>query len=456
MKQRHNLLWFIIALTIVCAVIDLPKNFKIKFQIGQFKVDQSFNRPEFDFNILGTRVKKNLDLKYGLDLAGGSHLVLQANMKDIAKNDRDRAIESAKNIIERRVNFFGISEPNIQTSKMANDYRLIVELPGVTNINEAIDLIGRTAQLNFREESTGSAKIATPSALNYFGFTKSTKLTGKDLKRAEVSFDQNTGKPDVSLEFNNEGAKLFEEITRRNVGRQVAIFLDEMIISAPKVNEAIAGGKARISGDFSLEQAKNLVIQLNAGALPVPVRVIEQKTVGATLGKESVDKSVKAGLIGLIMVVFFMAALYGKLGIIADIALVIYGLLTLAIYKIIPVTLTLPGIAGFILSVGMAVDSNILIFERFKEEIRSGKPWQIAIELAFGRAWESIKDANVCTIITALVLINPMNFSFLNSSGMVRGFALTLLIGVACSLFTGIVVSRTLIRTLFRFTRVSR
>lgn len=450
MKQRKNLFWFIIALTIVCLVIDLPKVFKIKFQIGKFKIDQNFNRPEFDFKIGNLRFKKDLDLKYGLDLAGGSHLILQADMKKIAPEDKDKALEAAKEVIERRINFFGVTEPNIQTSKLGKDYRIIVELPGIQNINEAIDLIGQTAQLNFREEGTGSAKVATPSAFNYFGFINQTNLTGKHLKKAEVSFDPNTGKPEVSLEFNSEGAKLFEEITRRNVGKQVAIFLDNLIISAPKVNETISGGKARITGEFSLNEAKKLAIQLNAGALPVPVKVIEQKTVGATLGKESLEKSFRAGIIGLLAILFFMWVIYGRLGLIANLALIIYGLLTLAIYKLIPVTLTLPGVAGFILTVGMAVDANILIFERFKEEIRRGKPWQTAIELAFGRAWDSIKDANVCTIITALVLLNPTNFSFLNSAGMVKGFALTLLIGVICSLFTGIVVSRNLIRTFYR------
>lgn len=450
MKQQKNLFWFIVALTVVCTVINLPKVFKIKFQIGKLKVDQAFNRPEFDFKIGNLRFKRDLDLKYGLDLAGGTHLVFQAETKQIPPEDRNKAIESAKNIIERRINFFGISEPNIQTAKSGDDYRVIVELPGIQNINEAIDLIGQTAQLNFREEGTGSAKVATPSAFNYFGFITPTKLTGKHLKRAEVSFDQSTGKPEVSLEFNDEGAKLFEEITRRNVGKQVAIFLDEIIVSAPKVNEVIAGGKARITGDFSLNEAKKLAIQLNAGALPVPIKVIEQKTIGPTLGKESLEKSIRAGFIGSLMILLFMWGLYGRLGIIANIALIIYGLLTLAIYRLTPITLTLPGIAGFILSVGMAVDANILIFERFKEEIRSQKPWKVAIELAFGRAWDSIKDANICTIITALVLLNPMNFSFLNTSGMVRGFALTLLIGVFCSLFTGIVVSRTLIRTFYR------
>lgn len=277
-----------------------------------------------------------------------------------------------------------------------------------------------------------------------------TDLTGKDLKKSQVDFDNQTGQPVVSLEFSGEGAKKFAEITKRNVGRMVAIYLDGIPISAPRVEEPILEGKAIIRGNFDLNQAKNLSIQLNAGALPVPVKIIEQKNIGATLGQESVQESLRAGLVGLILVAFFMASYYGKLGILANIALIIYGLITLALYKLIPVTLTLPGLAGFLLTIGMAVDSNILIFERMKEEIRSGKPLKMAMELGFGRAWDSIRDANVCTLITGFILFNPLNWSFLNVSGMVRGFAFTLIIGTILSLFTGIVVSRTLIRIFYK------
>jgi protein-export membrane protein SecD len=215
---------------------------------------------------------------------------------------------------------------------------------------------------------------------------------------------------------------------------------------APNIQDAIVTGQATITGGFTCEEAQNLKIQLNAGALPVPIKVLEQRNVNATLGKESVEQSMFAGVVGLLLVMLFMVLYYGAKGFIASIALTIYAILTVAIYKVIGVTLTLPGIAGLLLTIGMAVDSNILIFERMKEELRMGKPFNIALELGFGRAWDSIKDANLATIITALILINPMEFSFLNSGGMVRGFGITLLIGVLLSLFTGVLVTRTLMR----------
>jgi preprotein translocase subunit SecD len=320
----------------------------------------------------------------------------------------------------------------------------VVELPGVADVNQAVSLIGQTAQLDFRELSPEATQAA------FLSDYQRTDLTGKDLKKAQVQFDPNTGEPAVGLEFNDEGAKKFTDITSRNVGRPVAIFLDEFPITQPIVKEQITSGQAVISGEFTTDEAKQLATQLNAGALPVPIKIVEQRNIGATLGTESVRRSVQAGAIGLLMVAGFMAAYYGYLGFLAVMGLVIYGLVTLALYKLIPVTLTLPGVAGFILSVGMAVDSNILVFERMKEEIRAGKPRQRAMELGFGRAWDSIRDANVCTLITCFILFNPFEWSFLNTSGMVRGFALTLGLGVLLSLFTGIVVTRTLLRTFSR------
>ncbi len=440
MNKKRILLWFIIFLTVFCLVIDFPKDFPLKFSIGKFSVDTKISHPRIDLNFGRIKFKRDLEIKKGLDLEGGAHLVFQADMKDIPFENRNSAIEAAKKNIERRINFFGISEPVVQTAKSGEDYRLIVELPGIEDINRAIDLIGSTAQLEFWEQVE-----ASPSA----GF-KPTDLTGKDLKISQVRFDPNTGQPVVSLNFSSEGGKKFAEITSRNVGRIVAIYLDKKIISTPVVEEPITSGEAIIKGNFTLQEAKDLSIKLNAGALPVPIKIIEQRNIGATLGRESVQKSLKAGMIGLLMVALFMGAYYGKLGLLADLALVLYGLITLAIYKFIPVTLTLPGIAGFILSIGMAVDSNILIFERMKEEQRSGKPWQIAMELGFGRAWDSIRDANICTLITCFILFNPFNWGFLNVSGMVRGFALTLGLGIFISLFTGIVVTRTLLRVFYK------
>ena len=230
----------------------------------------------------------------------------------------------------------------------------------------------------------------------------------------------------------------------------MAIYLDNQIVIAPVVQSAILDGRAIISGQFSVDDAKILVTQLNAGALPVPVKVLEQRTVGPTLGQESVDKSVFAGFVGLSLVVAFMIFYYGRLGVIASVALVIYGLVTLAIYKFVPVVLTLPGLAGFILSIGMAVDANILIFERIKEELRLDKPLSIALENGFGRSWDSIRDANLATIITAFILFNPFEWGFLPTSGPVRGFALTLALGIFISLFTGVVITRNLIRVFYK------
>ncbi|KPJ70509.1 hypothetical protein AMJ51_01690 [Microgenomates bacterium DG_75] len=399
------------------------------------------SRPKVNFQVGNFRVFRDLEIKQGIDLAGGSHLVFQAEMGEIGAEDRDSALEAAKENIERRINLFGLAESLVQTSKLGENYRLIVELPGVTDVNQAVDLIGQTAQLDFRELSQEATEAATLA--DY----QKTDLTGKNLNKAQAQFDPNTGEPIVGLEFNDEGAKEFGEITGRNVGKPVAIFLDELPITIPLVNEEITSGKAVITGEFTVDEAKLLATQLNAGALPVPIKVVEQRNIGATLGAESVRKSVQAGLIGLVMVILFMAAYYGRLGILADVGLIIYGLITLMLYKLIPVTLTLPGIAGFILSVGMAVDANILIFERMKEEVRAGRSRPIAMELGFGRAWDSIRDANVATLITCFILFNPFDWSFLNTSGMVRGFALTLGLGVLLSLFTGIIVTRTILRT---------
>jgi preprotein translocase subunit SecD len=437
-KERTRILfWLIVFISLLTLVIDLPKNLPLKFSWRNFSLDTQISRPDFDFSFGNFKLEKELELKQGLDLAGGTHLVFKAKMEGVSEEDRSAALDAARNNIERRVNFFGVSEPLVQTSKVGEEYRLLVELPGVTEIDQAIDLIGQTAQLDFREqESTDSAVFIT------------TGLTGKDLKRSQIQFDPNTGQPTVGLEFNAEGADLFGQITTRNVGMIVGIFLDEQPISLPRVDEPITSGKAVIRGDFTLEEAKKLSIQLNAGALPVPIEVIEQRNIGATLGQESVARSVRAGLVGLLVVIGFMMAIYGRLGFLADLGLIIYGLITLALYKLIPVTLTLPGMAGFILSVGMAVDANILIFE-IKEEVRWGKKPREAMELGFGRAWDSIRDANICTLITCFILFNPFNWSFLNVSGMVRGFALTLGLGIFISLFTGIVVTRTLLRTFF-------
>jgi preprotein translocase subunit SecD len=441
----------ILILTFLAVIISFPKNVHVKFAIGKLKVDQTFSSPELNFTFLGQNFKRDLEIKKGLDLAGGSQLVFEADMKNVAAADRQNALDSTRNVIERRVNLFGSTEPNIQTSKLKDKFRVIVELPGITKTEDAVALIGKTAVLNFRLEiASPSAELQkSPAYMQYGPFQIQTKLTGKDLKRASVTFNPNTGAPEVSLEFDQTGTQLFADITKNNVGKRLAIFLDDQIVSAPNINQPILGGSAVISGSFTLDQAKLLVTQLNAGALPLPIKLVQQQTISPTLGEDSITKSVRGGLIGLSCVMVFMIVLYGRLGLIADLSLIIYGLLSLTTIKLIPITMTLPGIAGFILSVGMAVDSNILIFERYKEEVKKNQNKVYAMEAAFGRAWDSIRDANVTTLLVCFILFNPFNWSFLNISGMIRGFALNLGIGVLTSLFTGIVVTRTFIRLFY-------
>ncbi len=450
-KTPRRVFIFLILLTCMLVAVDIPENFRLKFQVGPWSVDRVINPVSIHINVLGLRIDKDFRTHLGLDLSGGTHLVLEADMSQVKAEDRSEALESAKQVIERRVNLFGVSEPLVQSSQTQDAYRVIVELPGVTDVDEAVSLIGQTAQLEFREfiqelpESTAGA-IFIPTMTT----TKSTGLTGKDLKRAAVAFSTQTGEPEVSIEFNSEGSKKFADITRRLVGKPLAIFLDEFPVTWPTVQTEIADGIASITGSFDRDTARTLALQLNAGALPVPVSIVEKRIVGATLGAQSVERSIQAGMVGLAVVAIFMVAKYGWLGLMADLALILYGLLNLALYRFIPITLTLPGIAGFLLSIGMAVDANILIFERFREEKRRGLPWKIAMELGFGKAWESIKDANVATLLTCTILFNPGNWAFLPSSGLVRGFAVTLFLGVITSLFTGIVVTRTLIRVLYR------
>jgi preprotein translocase subunit SecD len=478
MSPRLTLITIFI-ITLLGLLISIPEKTRLNFH--QLNIDASIDKTKFPvpFNFL------NLPLKTGLDIQGGSHLIFQANMSQIPQSDRLAALQATQNTIERRINLLGINETNVQTSQVHDQYRLIVELPGISDVVQAVNLIGQTAQLEFRKPgslplSEGEPEGVTDGTVPTISETDGTLdklslsnlpaqtdfdqkietnnlkldfvptgLTGADLTKAQVNYDSNTGKPVVSITFNAEGTQKFSQLTRELIGQPLAIFLDNQLISAPIVNEPIAGGQAIISGNFTTEEAKQLTIQLNSGALPVPVSLISQSTVGPTLGQDTIRQSTKAGLIGLIMVIAFMFAYYGWLGFISGIGLFIYAVLTLALYKILGVTLTLPGISGFILSVGMAVDSNILIFERFKEEIRQQRPKQIAMELAFGKAWDSIRDANICTLIATFILFNPFNWSFLAVSGLIRGFALTLALGIAISLFTGIIVTRNLIRVFY-------
>ncbi len=445
MKKFYPLI-FILILTAVAILVDMPDGFPVKLNLGLLKIDRITKSPHLLLPALG--VDRQIKTNLGLDLLGGTQLTLEVDMKNIPPEQRLTALESAKEIIERRVNFFGVAEPTVQTAQFDQSYRILVELPGIQDISQALQTIGATAQLEFREfidlESTEAAYF--PTLEN----TKETGLTGSDLKKAELAFDPTTGEPVVAFEMTEAGRNKFAEITTRLVGKPLPIFLDELPLSAPIVRTPITEGKGSITGGFTREGARQLALQLSAGALPAPINIIEQKNIGATLGSASVQKSLTAGMVGLVLVGLFMVVYYGWLGLIANAALVIYGLLTYALFRLIPVTLTLPGIAGFILSIGMAVDANILIFERMKEELRDGKSWQIAMELGFGRAWDSIRDANFTTLITGFILYNPLNWNFLPTSGMVRGFALTLAIGVLTSLFTGIVVTRNFMRVFYK------
>ena len=443
MERSRRLFLFIVFITILSLFIALPRQLKISTRI--FGKEINIDRVLPGLKFFG--FERDLELKQGLDIKGGTQVVLEADMSQIEPEDRSTALESARNIISRRVDLYGVAEAGIKTSVNQDQYRLLVELPGVDQPQEALDLIGQTARLEFAvpildPEATSSAEAQV------IGFS-ATDLTGADLRLSQVTFETQDRQPAVSIKFKDEGKDKFAQLTREYLNYPLAITLDGDIVTAPTVQSEILNGEAIITGNFSLEEAQHLAIQLNAGALPVPIKVLSQKNVPATLGQQAVTQSLTAGGIGLSLVILFMSIYYGWLGIIASFGLVLYGLYTVALYKLIPVTLTIPGIAGFLLSVGMAVDSNILIFERYKEEIRAGRDWKVALELGFGRAWDSIKDANIATLITGTILFNPLDFNFLNTSGSVRGFALTLILGIFISLFTGIVVTRTFLRLFY-------
>ena len=435
----------IIAIFLLILWIDLPRAIPIKFTLFEKKFDLSIRQLVISATIGDAPFRTDFETKLGLDLRGGSHLVFEAVTKNVASSDLQDALESSRDVIERRVNLFGGSETVVRTIKKGENYRITADLPGVVDVAQAVALIGQTAQLRFREKGEEIGIKEATSTPVFAQLTKDTGLSGKHIKKASVTFDQQTGAPQVALNFTDEGGKIFAEVTKRNVGQPVGIFLDQFIISAPVVEREITGGQAVISGQFRVEDAKQMAIAINSGALPLPIKLVEQRNVGPSLGAVEVKRSVTAGLIGLTMVMIFMIAYYGRLGVAACIALLLYGLITFAIFRAIPIVLTLPGIAGFLLSIGMAVDANILIFERIKDERRAGKAFETAVRLGFGRALDAIKDANITTLLVAFILFNPLNWEFLPQFGLVRGFALTLGIGVLTSLFTGIFLTRRLI-----------
>lgn len=484
----------------------------------------------------------------GLDLQGGTHLVYQADVSALDGNEQRDGVEALRDVIERRVNAYGVSEPIVQTNYAGDNYRIIVELAGITDVNEAINIIDRTPLLEFKTEGSAPppaddqvadeedsiklkaeevlqralngedfAQLASEysedpgSAINggslgyvtkglfvpefdqaifedlkpgeispelvesQFGYHiikkiderlndngeievdsahilfqkpnadlanivwEDTGLTGRDVSKSQLNFQQATQEPIVLLNFNDAGKELFAKLTTENVGKPIAIFLDGELISSPVVQEAIKDGTAQISGNFTITEAKELVKNLNLGALPVPIELISQQTVGASLGAESVAKSLLAGIVGLIAAALFMLIYYRLPGLLSVFALAIYALLSLAIFEMIPVTLTLAGVAGFILSIGMAVDANVLIFERTKEELKDGHSLTSSVENGFARAWPSIRDSNISSIITCVIL------AWFGTS-IVKGFAITLAIGIIISMFSAITVTRTFLR----------
>ncbi len=452
MRKDYFKLGAILGLLILATLIALPS---VPVKIPQLKVDTTVGG--YFIRLFEGRVTIDLrDIKRGLDLQGGVKLVMRADMSKLTDANKDKALESAREIISRRVDYLGVAEPHINTVKVGSDYRIEVEIPGVEDVKTAVDAIGQTAQLKFKTLPK-ELEWSDAKRLEYYQKPElwvDSGITGADLQGAEVVFSQGTAlkdktTPQIELKFTTEGRKKFSDLAKANVERPVGLFLDEnqFPLSTPVISKDLANGLTGdpvINGSFDMKSARALSLQIRAGALPVPIEVLEQKNIDATLGAQSVQKSLKAGAIGLAVVMIFMIILYGELGLIADFGLLLYTAMVVSIFKIIPVTLTLPGIAGFILTIGMAVDASILAFERIREETKWGKPRGVALKLGFERSWSSIKDSNISSLITAGVL-------FYFGSGMVRGFALTLAIGVVVSLFTSIFVVRTVIRTLGRF-----
>ena len=441
-------LWMLVGIIIVAAIaawVDLPDNPGIHLELGGLKID------------------RDIKIMEGLDLQGGIQVMLEADVPP-GQNIDAGTLDAARWVVENRVNGLGVTEPVIQLQ--ADQKRIIVELPGISDPERAIRTFGQTGLLEFIDTGSTYLPPGTVVTTSLGGPSEGqaapassdesqpppeqkvypTILQGKDLKSAEVGFDE-YGRPEIDFQFNDEGGKVFGDFTTKSVGQYMAIVLDKKVISCPQIQTAITGGKGRITGDFPLEEAKSIVIQLKYGALPVPLKVVQSRTVGPTLGEDSINKSLIAGAVGLATVGLYMLIMYRLPGLLSVIALIIYATVVFALFKFIPVTLTLAGIAGFILSIGMAVDANILIFERMKEELRGGRTLGAAVEAGFSRAWTSIRDSNASTLITCAILYW---FGSTFGASIIKGFALTLAIGVIISLFTAVTASHTFLRLLVR------
>ena len=432
---------------------------------------QFFNEKIEDFNertpfSIDRRVKE-VDFELGLDLQGGAHLMYQADLEDVDEREIEDRMRALRDLIERRVDHFGIGEPIVQV----RGDRISVELPGVRDQDEAIEQIGETPFLEFRvsrsdeelqlieekrmevseffdkdiDEVSEEEKEELEGEIEDWEYAfleeyESVGLTGRYLQGAQVNFNELTGEPMVSLRFDTEGAEILQQITAENVGRPMATYLDEEIIQVATIQEEIPGGEAQISGNLSTEEARQLARDLEIGALPVPIELISQQSVGPELGAESLERSVTAGIIGLSAVAIFMIFYYKFLGVLASLSLLIYVGFVLSAFKILGVTLTLSGIAGFVLSIGMAIDANILIFSRMREEFNEGKDFKEAVKDGFSRAWPSIRDGNLTTVLVAFILFSV-------STSFVQGFATVLIIGILISLFTSMVVTRSFIQS---------
>ena len=451
--------------------IILISVFILSFFAGALSFPGYFNK---GIDFVNAKIHSNIPhfwqvpFKLGLDLQGGAHLVYEADLSNIKKGEYSSAMAGLRDIIERRVNFFGVQEPMVQVQESGGHYRLIVDLAGVKDTSRAIKLIGQTPLLEFREQRTKSEtkkildkqkeikgksleeikKIKDWQLALKDPYFKPTSLTGQYLKKAELGFEPNTGRPMILLQYNDKGAKIFKELTKKNVGKILAIYIDGKPISEPRIQEEISGGKAQITGNFTIESAKKLVRNLNSGALPVPIKLISQQTIGPTLGSISLAKSLKAGVWGLIFVILFMVIFYRLPGFLASLSLGVYVLLILSLFKILHITLTLAGIGGFILSIGMAVDANVLIFARMHEEMKERNDFSISLEEGFRRSWPSIRDGNGTTFLIALIL-------FLFGSSFIKGFAFVLLIGILVSVFSAVFVTQNFLR-LFVGTKIEK